>query len=253
MAKEIRNRVKKVTKGKPTWHTHRPLSIGDHVSIQNQHGNKPKIWSNTGKIVEVLPYRKFQDMMDGSRRVTLRNRRFLRKIPSSVKDREEPIPPPANIDEQGSRNIEYLKNSRDTPKLPWASPFITPKRDNRQTVPMGTASPRVFTQQDAPLEANSEMVQNHTVPTSGITQPAVPTQSPVPMVPVSSTPEMGRILEVHPPMASEETMQPMHTERPAERRVTPPPQPEREEIIPDAPLRRTTRIRKPVKRLITEF
>ena len=55
------------------------LNVGDCVSIQNQTGNRPKKWSNTGTIVEVLPHRQYKVVVDGSRRITLRNRKFLRK------------------------------------------------------------------------------------------------------------------------------------------------------------------------------
>ena len=58
-----------------------PLSVGDRVSIQNQSGNKPKKWSNTGHVVQVLPNRKYLIMIGGSKRLTTRNRKFLRKIP----------------------------------------------------------------------------------------------------------------------------------------------------------------------------
>ena len=57
-----------------------PLQIGDSVSVQNQAGTRPNKWTCTGIISEVLPYRQYRVIMDGSRRVTLRNRRFLRKI-----------------------------------------------------------------------------------------------------------------------------------------------------------------------------
>ena len=57
-----------------------PLDPDDAVQIQNQQGNRPNRWHNTGVVVEVLPHRQYRVMVDGSRRVTLRNRRFLRKI-----------------------------------------------------------------------------------------------------------------------------------------------------------------------------
>ena len=57
-----------------------PLQIGESVRIQNQHGNKPKRWHNTGIISEVLPHRQYRVVTDGSRRITLRNRKFLRPI-----------------------------------------------------------------------------------------------------------------------------------------------------------------------------
>ena len=57
-----------------------PLSIGDAVLVQNQLGNSPRRWDRRGVIVEVLPHRQYKVMMDGSRRISLRNRKFLRKF-----------------------------------------------------------------------------------------------------------------------------------------------------------------------------
>ena len=57
-----------------------PLKIGDSVQVQNQTGNHPGKWNNTGVISGVLPNRQYQVVTNGSRRVTLRNRRFLKKI-----------------------------------------------------------------------------------------------------------------------------------------------------------------------------
>ena len=53
------------------------------MSVQNLHGNRKKRWSNTGVVVEVHPHRKYSVIIDGSRRVTLRNRKFLRRIPAT--------------------------------------------------------------------------------------------------------------------------------------------------------------------------
>ena len=50
------------------------------MQIQNQHGNRPKRWYTTGVVTEVLPNRQYTVVKDGSRRITHRNRRFLRKI-----------------------------------------------------------------------------------------------------------------------------------------------------------------------------
>ena len=57
-----------------------PLRIGDCVQIQNQTGNHPNKWFNTGIVTGVLPNRQYHVVVDGSRRVSLRNRRFLKKI-----------------------------------------------------------------------------------------------------------------------------------------------------------------------------
>ncbi len=81
-----------------------PLSVGDPVQIQNQSGNRPNKWYNTGIVSECLPNRQYSVVVDGSRRVTLRNRRFLRKITPLTRswypgDGEYPICPPSEIDD----------------------------------------------------------------------------------------------------------------------------------------------------------
>ena len=57
------------------------LTIGDYVAVQNQHGNNPKRWSSTGRVVELdARHKQYRVRIDGSRRATVRNRRFLRRI-----------------------------------------------------------------------------------------------------------------------------------------------------------------------------
>ena len=56
-----------------------PLLVGDHVRIQNQMGNYAKRWDKTGVVIEVRQYHQYVIRMDGSGRVTTRNRKFLRK------------------------------------------------------------------------------------------------------------------------------------------------------------------------------
>ena len=56
------------------------LKAGDIVAVQNQTGPHPKRWQKTGVVVEVGDHRQYTVRMDGSRRCTLRNRRFLKKI-----------------------------------------------------------------------------------------------------------------------------------------------------------------------------
>ena len=56
-----------------------PLSIRDHVLIQNQYGPHPNRWEKTGEVVETLPNRQYTVKTHGSNRITMRNRKFLRK------------------------------------------------------------------------------------------------------------------------------------------------------------------------------
>ena len=59
------------------------LEIGQSVLVQNQVGNKPGRWDKTGIIVEKgKGPRQYLVRMDGSGRITLRNRKFLRKCHS---------------------------------------------------------------------------------------------------------------------------------------------------------------------------
>ena len=66
----------------------KPLLVGTAVRVQE----KGK-WNRTGRVTEILPYHQYRVKMDGSGRVTLRNRRFLKAmtnvpIPSPVVTRE---------------------------------------------------------------------------------------------------------------------------------------------------------------------
>ena len=65
-----------------TEHTKKlpPLVVGDHVRIQNQIGQNPLKWDKTGKVIEVKQYDQYAVRVDGSGRITLRNRKFLRKF-----------------------------------------------------------------------------------------------------------------------------------------------------------------------------
>ena len=63
-------------------HTHllQPLKIGDHVYLQNLVGNHPKRWERSGVVIEVKQFHQYVIRIDGSGRVTLRNRQHLRKF-----------------------------------------------------------------------------------------------------------------------------------------------------------------------------
>ena len=80
-----------------TWaeHTKRlpPLAVGDLVRVQNQTGPHPNKWDKTGSIVEVRQHDQYAIKIDGSGRITLRNRKFLRKFSPVHNDQ----PPPRSI------------------------------------------------------------------------------------------------------------------------------------------------------------
>ena len=74
------------------------LSVGDHVRVQNQTTNRTTKWYKTGRVTKDLGNRHNEIMMDGSRRITMRNRRHLRRIPGKHV-----------VIEEGEEQDEYTK------------------------------------------------------------------------------------------------------------------------------------------------
>lgn len=76
----LRNRHMRIAE-RLTEHTRTlpPLVIGDCIRIQNQTGPNPTKWDKTGIVIEVRQFDQYVVRVDGSDRVTLRNRKFLRK------------------------------------------------------------------------------------------------------------------------------------------------------------------------------
>ena len=76
----LRNRHMKAAE---RWskHTKRlpPLAVSNHVRIQNQTGPHPMKWDKTGIVIEVRQFDRYVVRVDGSGRITIRNRKFLRK------------------------------------------------------------------------------------------------------------------------------------------------------------------------------
>ena len=64
------------------------LKVGDTVQIQNQRGVDKKRWCKSGKVVEKLDFNQYLVKVDGGGRLTRRNRRFLKKIVSTLADKE---------------------------------------------------------------------------------------------------------------------------------------------------------------------
>ena len=54
-----------------------PISIGEHVWVQNQATNR---WDRSGTVIEALDYRRYTIKLDGSGRLSQRNRKHLKVI-----------------------------------------------------------------------------------------------------------------------------------------------------------------------------
>ena len=83
-----------------------PLKAGDRCFVQNQTGRSPGRWDRTGTVVEALGHDKYHVKVDGSGRLTMRNRKFLRSfIPASTEITRTP-PPTAAHDPPGMHAID---------------------------------------------------------------------------------------------------------------------------------------------------
>ena len=81
-----------------------PLQQEDHVMVQNQTGRFPRRWDKSGTVVETKDNDQYVVKMSGSGRLTLRNRRFLRKctLPSALINSLPSLSParlPASVDD----------------------------------------------------------------------------------------------------------------------------------------------------------
>lgn len=115
-----------------------PLKVGDTVRIQNQTGQYPTKWDKTGIVVEVRQFDQYVVRVDGSGRVTLRNRKFLRKY-TPVIQREPvlmlPSPSPEHLEYQPTtkpaQTLTAAPTTRaastpDPPAIPPAPPVLDP-------------------------------------------------------------------------------------------------------------------------------
>ena len=82
-----------------------PLNCGDHVMIQNQTGNFPNKWGKSGIIVELKDYHQYVVKVDGSGRLTIRNRKFLRKFNPPVSKSGGSIPYLRKADIQQQKSV----------------------------------------------------------------------------------------------------------------------------------------------------
>jgi hypothetical protein len=66
--------------------------VGTAVAIQNQTGTNPTKWDKTGIVLENKPNCKVMIKVDRSRRVTMRNRRFVRPMEPMLRNNTRPEP-----------------------------------------------------------------------------------------------------------------------------------------------------------------
>jgi hypothetical protein len=68
------------------------LEVGTAVAIQNQTGPNLTKWDKTGIVLENKPNSKVMIKVDRSRHVTMRNRRFVRPMETTLRTTTRPAP-----------------------------------------------------------------------------------------------------------------------------------------------------------------
>ena len=166
----LRNRHMRVAE---RWseHTRRlpPLVVGDRVRVQNQVGPHPTKWDKTGTVIEVRQYDQYVVKMDGSGRMTNRNRKFLRKyIPV--------MPPTPTI--SISKDLAYQKS----PNVPTAS--LPLQQHGVPNLPPPSRTMPEQLQDTTGVEPNLPMLEH---------APPEPTATPPSSEPVVATPPVSNV------------------------------------------------------------
>ena len=136
---------------------------GQIVSIQCTNNGR---WNTTGQIIETLPHNQYQIRVDGSGRITLRNRRFLRKLETPVTP--HPILSPSN----GTPILERNGESK-TPALQTTDSEKAPQ----PPLPLNSTNQPAVTTQAKPARALSHLLP-HNKP--GLKE-LIPPERPLPM------------------------------------------------------------------------
>ena len=172
-----------------------PLTPGSRVMIQNQHGagKTAKKWDRTGLVLENLGFNKYRVKVDGSGRVTDRNRQFLRKFTPVTPSMPGPSPsqtignqqvdPPSPARNSISQHFDPAPTIQVNPDLlnspttqDGTSSPLTPKKVATPDSPASPSSPSFITPPSSPFASDnpSEPVE---------VQPAVPETSTLPETP----------------------------------------------------------------------
>ena len=163
------------------------LQKGDKVFIQNQVGPNPKKWERTGTVVECKDHDQYAVKVDGTGRVTLRNRKFLRLLKQIPKSSSSSSPPasvsvtptlPTHEPETG----ETQETLQGTTFPPTCTPSVVPD----QLCDPGTYHTFPSTPAHTASHPTSP-VQSVTRPTSTSASPNIPTPV-VDTVPASPAP-----------------------------------------------------------------
>ena len=200
----LKNRHQKVCE-RLTEHTRQlpQLKVGDSVRIQNQSGPHPTKWDRTGIVVEVRQFDQYVVRVDGSGRVTLRNRKFLRKyIPVISRDSLQHRPGPTTAAPSlpttaaapSPRAIPSPVAAKPVTPLSVETPIPTPSKSDSSPLSTPRRSTRIF-HKSQPVKPSPLKFMTPQQPTSpSVVSPVQPAQDFTP-IPVPQSPQSSKSQE----------------------------------------------------------
>ena len=143
-----------------------PLSPGNRVAVQNQTGRRANKWEKTGTVVEVRDHNKYIIKVDGSGRLSLRNRRFLRKL-FEDKSMFEKVPqstPPVTL----QPNQAHCSDKAASPFLPQVQPedaVLQQGQTEQQSDTLGSHTDNIIIPTDNVSRTTEATTPEETLPT----------------------------------------------------------------------------------------
>ena len=113
------------------------MKVGQNVLIQNQYGTgkMAKKWEKSGMVVEDLGFNKYRIRVDGSGRVTDRNRQFLKKFSPVTAKLPGPCPSQCTDNfREADIGLEGFPSTRSVDP-PYSAPAPLPSEDVEQSAP----------------------------------------------------------------------------------------------------------------------
>lgn len=121
----------------------KPLSVGQTVQVQNQRDPHANKWDLSGVITEVLPFDSYLIKMDGSGKVTKRNRQFIKAIIPFITPYQPALPNQTftgDIHRETDQSKFTLTDSNDK-----ITPGPTPDKAGRlSTLPISSSPPQTM-------------------------------------------------------------------------------------------------------------
>ena len=173
---KLHDRLSQQTKELP------PLEVGDCVLIQNLLGNHPKRWDKRGVVIQAdTEHRQYKVMTFGSRRMTIRNRKHLRKFTPVNTPANMPLGLPKNnlpasAPEQRTQQPPTQIKEYDLPSPPPPQSWETPQVRIQTTEPL-TAQAQHDQTQSLPLPQPLQVQHQHQEP---VQSPPFGLNNPVP-------------------------------------------------------------------------